>query len=246
MYGGALCAPLMRIFEVRHMNSGNEAPDVSLSNDAMDELLRDSILLNPEFWEDSGLDETAESPREAEKPAEESNPLFQMPMPMDMLMPMDRPTSMIMPMDKATWEKRRPARGKRKPDRREDDGPGKRLTENQIKNQIKKPGKKQIKKQTKKLIKKRKPEKDETEKEEKNRNEDRPGIEKALISKPSANSFSNRKPAGYSLEKISVNAPGIKIIEKDNKKKRLEPARFNENKVKNSWKTRSSWKLQMK
>jgi len=59
---------------------------------AMEELLRDSVLLNPDFWEDEEPGGTAITANE-EKATAEENPLFgmPMPMPMDMPMPMETP-----------------------------------------------------------------------------------------------------------------------------------------------------------
>jgi len=73
----------------------------SLGNDAMEALLRDSVLLNPDFWDEE--DKTAEIPEEKEKPVEEPNPLFQMDMPMDMSIDKEKPVA-----ETGEIEKKRP------------------------------------------------------------------------------------------------------------------------------------------
>ncbi|MDR0490903.1 MAG: hypothetical protein LBH28_06635 [Oscillospiraceae bacterium] len=78
-----------------------------MNNEAMEELLRDSILLNPDFWEGEDPADAAESINGEESPLEAENPLLQMPM--EMRMPMEMSVEMPMPMEMPAGEKRRKA-----------------------------------------------------------------------------------------------------------------------------------------
>ena len=69
------------------MDKENTASGNPLSHELLQELLKDSVLLNADFWEDAEEDEEQETlpAQEQEAPPPESDP-FQMAMPMEMPM----------------------------------------------------------------------------------------------------------------------------------------------------------------
>jgi len=96
------------------MENENKTAGGSLSNEAMEELLKGSVLLNPDFWEeewDSDSGKEAQPPEEKEPPPEGPDP-FQMDMPMDMPIEEEKPEP-----EKNKAQKGLPAPKERKPRR---------------------------------------------------------------------------------------------------------------------------------